>query len=240
MQEELKSLCKTLKLSQHLAQNCYTLQGESHAAFACQLFSAEVAYRDRLRKLRLYQQASFPVAKSFENYTWDQIKLPDALSQEDLTKAQSIDRKENLILYGRTGTGKSHLAVALGTYVTQQGKAVRFYRTATLVNQLVEARKEGGLKKLLKSFSNLSLLILDEFGFVPLDREGGQLLFQVVSECYEKRSVIITTNLEFSRWVNVLYDASMTAAMIDRLVHHGHLVIFDGESYRLKHALMKA
>ncbi len=240
MQEELSALCKTLKLSQHLAKNCYTLQAENHVAFACQLFGAEVIYRDRLRKQRLYQQAGFPVAKSFEEYRWDQIKLPEALNKEDLTQARILERQENLILYGRTGTGKSHLAVALGTYATQQGLAVRFYRTATLVNHLVEARKEGGLKKLLKSFSKIALLILDEFGFVPLDREGGQLLFQVVSECYERRSVIITTNLEFSRWVNVLYDASMTAAMIDRLVHHGHLLIFDGESYRLKNALMKA
>jgi len=108
-----------------------------------------------------------------------------------------------------------------------------------LVNLLAEQKKKGNLSKFLKSISKADLLILDEWGYVPLERDGARLLFQVISECYENRSVILTTNLEFSKWVTIFYDEQMTAAIIDRIVHHGHMVIFDGPSKRLKGALMK-
>ncbi|MGB4570770.1 MAG: ATP-binding protein, partial [Tepidanaerobacteraceae bacterium] len=110
---------------------------------------------------------------------------------------------------------------------------------AALVNRLVEARKGGELSGLLKQLSKPDLLICDEWGYVPLDREGAQLLFQVISDCYERRSVVITTNLEFSRWASIFYDEQMTAAMIDRLIHHSYLLIFDGQSYRMRQSLMR-
>jgi len=109
-----------------------------------------------------------------------------------------------------------------------------------LVNELLDAKKGGRLNRLLKSITKLDLLICDEWGYVPLDRDGSRLLFNVISDCYEQRSVIITTNLEFSRWVTVLYDEQMTAAMIDRLVHHSHLLIFDGESWRMRNSLIRS
>lgn len=111
--------------------------------------------------------------------------------------------------------------------------------TAGLVNQLSDAQKKGELNKFLNQLSKAELLICDEWGYVPLDRDGSKLLFQVISECYEQKSVIITTNLEFSKWVHVFYGEQMTTAMIDRLVHHGYLLIFDGQSYRIKNSLMK-
>ena len=114
---------------------------------------------------------------------------------------------------------------------------VGFYRTAGLVNKLLEARQERELEKFFRKLSKLDLIICDEWGYVPLDKEGGQLLFQVISDCYETKSLIITTNLEFSKWVNIFYDQEMTAAMIDRLIHHSHLLLFQGESWRLKHSL---
>ncbi len=108
-----------------------------------------------------------------------------------------------------------------------------------MVNKLADLKKTGSLQKFLQELSKTDLLICDEWGYVPLDRDGSRLLFEVISECYEQRSVIITTNLEFSRWVSIIYDEQMTAAIIDRLVHHSYLIMFEGESWRMKHSLMK-
>jgi len=157
----------------------------------------------------------------------------------DLKEANFISKKKNLILYGNVGTGKTHLATAIGVEACKQGRIVRFFRTAALVNLLNDAQRKGELGQLLKKLSKAELLICDEWGYVPLDRDGSKLLFQVISECYEQRSVIITTNLEFSKWVNIFYDEQLTAALIDRLVHHSYLLIFDGQSYRIKNSLMK-
>jgi len=132
------------------------------------------------------------------------------------------------------------LATALGVKACREGKQVRFFRTAALVNDLLAAKKGGTLHTFLKTLAKIDLLICDEWGYVPLDRDGSRLLFQVISDCYEQRSVILTTNLEFSRWVTIFYDERMTAAMIDRVVHHSHLLVFDGESWRMKHSLIRS
>lgn len=126
---------------------------------------------------------------------------------------------------------KTHsLATAIGAAACNMGMHMRFFRTAALVNQLSNARKEDDLARFLKQLHKLDLLICDEWSYIPLERDGSQLLFEVISDCYERHSVIIITNLEFSKWANIFYDAQMTAALIDRLVHHSHLLIFDGAS----------
>ena len=135
--------------------------------------------------------------------------------------------------------GKTHLATAIGVAACSIGKKVGFYTTANLVNLLSESKENGKLSAFMKKLISLDLLICDEWGYVPLAKDGSQLLFQVISECYERRSIIITTNLEFSKWVNVFYDEQMTAAMIDRLIHHSHLLLFEGSSYRMKNSIMK-
>jgi len=162
-----------------------------------------------------------------------------ALSAESLQSADFIEKKQNLILYGNVGTGKTHLATAIGVNACNQGKEVKFFRTAALVNYLSEQKTRGNLTKVFKTLEKASLIILDERGYVPLDRDGARLLFQVVSDSYERRSLILTTNLQFSKWVTIFYDEQMTASIIDRIVHYGHLLIFDGKSKRLKGALMK-
>jgi DNA replication protein DnaC len=150
-----------------------------------------------------------------------------------------IQAKRNLVLYGPVGTGKTHLAIAMGIRVCEVGMAVKFYTVAELVMRLAEAKRSGTLERLMKEIQRSELLILDEWGYVPVDREGSQLLFRVIADCYESRSLIITTNLEFSKWGSVFTDDQMAAAMIDRLAHHGNLLVFEGESYRMKHALIK-
>jgi len=149
-----------------------------------------------------------------------------------------LSRQENLILYGRNGTGKSHMATAIGVEACMRGKKVSFYKTAALVNELIAAKANGVLLQLFKKLSKLDLLICDEWGYIPFDAEGCQLLFQVIADCYEKRSLIITTNIEFSKWNGIFYDDQLTAALIDRLVHHSHLIVFGRDSWRLKHSLM--
>jgi DNA replication protein DnaC len=126
-----------------------------------------------------------------------------------------------------------------GLRLVKKGYKVRFFRTAGLVNQLSDAQKKGELSKFLKQLSKAELLICNKWGYFPLDCEGSKFLFQVISDCYEQKSVIITTNLEFSKWVHVFYDEQMTTAMINRLLHHGYLLIFDDQSYRIKNFLMK-
>jgi DNA replication protein DnaC len=149
-----------------------------------------------------------------------------------------VQRKENLILYGAVGTGKTHLATAIGVEACNRCKKVRFYQTANLVNKLLEAKNNNKLSSMLDHIEEADLVILDEWGYIPLNREGSQLLFQVVANCYERRSVILTTNLEFSKWNDIFCDEMMTNAMIDRLVHHSHLLTFSGQSYRLRNSLM--
>jgi DNA replication protein DnaC len=171
--------------------------------------------------------------------TLSPLLTPAALSPEGLATLQFIGDAQNLILYGNVGTGKTHLATGLGIKACQAGKRVAFYRTAALVNKLIRLNEGGDLPAFLKSLEKVDLLICDEWGYVPVSREGAQLLFQVISACYEKRSLIITTNLEFSKWATIFVDETMTTAIIDRLVHHSHLLIFDGESHRVKNSLMR-
>jgi DNA replication protein DnaC len=156
------------------------------------------------------------------------------LTPESLKSLSFITERKNIIMYGRTGTGKTMLSIALGVAACQKGIPVKFYRTAALVNQLSEAKKAGTLSTLLKKLNKASVIILDEWGYVPYDRTGAQLLFDYLSGIHEQKSIILNTNLEFSRWVNVLYDEQMTAALVGRLMHHCHLLLFPGENNRLR------
>jgi len=236
---EIAEYCRRLRLGKNIALISDQIAAESHQEYLLKVLKEELAYRESKMKNRLIKQAGFYTLKTFEGYCFDEIKLPAELSVADLKEANFISKKKNLILYGNVGTGKTHLATAIGVEACKQGRIVRFFRTAALVNLLNDAQRKGELGQLLKKLSKAELLICDEWGYVPLDRDGSKLLFQVISERYEQRSVIITTNLEFSKWVNIFYDEQLTAALIDRLVHHSYLLIFDGQSYRIKNSLMK-
>ena len=236
--EAVETACKELKLSKNIVNNMQKLKETDNQEFLLKLFQLEIKYRAENRKHRNIKLASFYTMKSFSGYIYDDITLPVGLTVEDIEAVKFIKRKENFILYGNSGTGKTHLATAIGIKACMEDMKVGFFRTAGLVNKLLEARKERELEKFFRKLSKLDLIICDEWGYVPLDKEGGQLLFQVISDCYETKSLIITTNLEFSKWVNIFYDQEMTAAMIDRLIHHSHLLLFQGESWRLKHSLV--
>ena len=239
LKTEIADCCRRLRLGKNVATISEQIEAGSNQEYLLKVLKEELSYREAKRKSRLLKQAGFYSVKTFEGFCFDEIRLPAELSVDELKEADFIDEKKNLIFYGNVGTGKTHLATAIGVKACSKGKVVRFFRTAALVNQLSNAQKKGELGQLLERLSKVDLLICDEWGYVPLDRDGSKLLFQVVSERYEQRSVIITTNLEFSKWVNIFYEEQMTAAMIDRLVHHSYLLVFDGQSYRIKNSLMK-
>ena len=240
VKEEIADCCKRLRLSRALAEGIESINETEPKQFLLKVLKNEIEHREETRKARCLKTAGFYTLKTFQDYVFDNITLPSSITVDKLKALSFLDKKRNLILYGNVGTGKTHLATALGVSACQKGKRVRFFRTSALVNELLDAKKGGRLNRLLKSITKLDLLICDEWGYVPLDRDGSRLLFNVISDCYEQRSVIITTNLEFSRWVTVLYDEQMTAAMIDRLVHHSHLLIFDGESWRMRNSLIRS
>lgn len=239
MKDKIYSCCRDLRLSATFAGNAMELSGKTHQEYLLKVLQSEIEYRSSKRWNLHLKQAGFDNIKTFENYDFKKITIPATLTLDKLKTLDFMNRKENLILYGRNGAGKSHMATALGVEACMQGKKVKFYKTAALVNELTDAKSSGALTKLLKRLSKLDLLICDEWGYIPFDSTGSQLLFQVIADYYEKRNLIITTNIEFSKWNGIFYDDQLTAALIDRLVHHSHLIVFDRESWRFEHSLMK-
>lgn len=239
IKEHIAKCCKQLRLSQNIVENLDSIESEVPEEFLLELLQREILYRDEVRKTRNIKNAGFYNMKTFEGFVFENITLPGDLNPEELKSCKFIEDKKNLILYGNVGTGKTHLATAVGVEACNKGYKVLFYRTSTLVNRLLRAKKEGVLVRFIEKLNKADLIICDEWGYVPIDRDGSRLLFQVVSDCYERISMIITTNLEFSRWGTIFYDEQMTTAMIDRLVHHCHLLIFDGDSWRMKNSLIR-
>ena len=237
-EEMLLSVCKKLRFGSSLVASAKKIRAENHLEFLLELFTTELDERDRKRRNAYQKAAKFEILKTFEKYTFEDIKFPPTLTENGLMDLVFVPRKENLVLYGNVGAGKTHLAIAAGINACDAGFRTRFWRTATLVNALVDAQREKRLTHFLKQFEKLDLLICDEWGYVPLDTNGTKLLFQVVSECYERKSLIITTNLEFDCWYDIFADAKITAALLDRIIHHCHLLDFTSrQSRRLLDAL---
>ena len=203
------------------------------------LLLAEHESRQESRRHRLLSAARLPALKSLTGFDYSTVRFPENYGREELTSLEFIKQAQDLVLYGDVGTGKTHLATALVAAACRQGIPARFYTTASLVMQLRRAKEEDRLDRELASIAKNQLVVIDEFGYLPIDTDGARLLFQVIADSYEKRSLIITTNLEFSRWGTVFGDDNMAAAVVDRIVHHGRLLQFRGESYRVTHALMK-
>jgi len=207
--------------------------------FLYDLLIAEQRSRTDARRARLLRAAKLPALKTLDGYDFTAITFPADYGREQLTDLDFLEHAQDLILFGDVGTGKTHLATALAVAACRRGISARFFTTAGLVMQLRRAKAEGRLDKELASVAKNELLIIDEFGYLPIDDEGARLLFQVIADGYEKRSLVVTTNLEFKRWGMVFGDENMAAAVIDRLVHHGRLLQFRGQSYRVKNALMR-
>ena len=239
LDEDVTQAARQLFLSNRIGEICKEEGTPKQAEFLLYVLQEELRLREQNKRQRLIKRAGFPVYKTFEGYSYQNVKLPPAFSQEELETCRFVAEKTNLVLYGPVGIGKTHLATAAGIKACELGYKTKFYTVTQLVLKLAEARKNGTLERLVRELQSLDLLILDEWGYVPVDKEGSQLLFRVISDSYESKSLILTTNLEFSKWGSIFTDDQMAAAMIDRLVHHGHLLLFEGRSYRMEHALMR-
>lgn len=202
------------------------------------MLARELESRERSKRARLLRQARFPVPKAVEGFDWSNVLFPEGWGREEMLSPGFVGRAEDLVFHGPTGRGKTHVATALGIEATRRGIPVRFHQTASLVLQLGKAKREGSLNRLLADVGRASPMVLDEFGYVPFDVDGARLLHRVISDRYERGSVVFTTNAEFSRWGTVLADGKLAAAIVDRVVHHGRLVEFGGPSHRLEESLM--
>lgn len=234
MISEVATCCKELRLSHNIVDMAEQIKAETHVEFLVQLLRSELKHRENKRIDKLLKKAGFYSLKDFDGFRFDEVTLPSSVTPDYLKDCEFLDTKSNIVMYGNVGTGKTYLSIALGVEACKKGVETRFFRTAALVNRLSEEKKKGTLSKFMKQILKSELLILDEWGYVPLDRLGAQLLFEIISECYERKSLIINTNIEFSRWVNVFYDEQMTSAIVDRVLHHCHLLLFPGQSNRIK------
>jgi DNA replication protein DnaC len=237
----LKHHLKALRLptmwseSERIALRC-AAENVDHLGYLLQLTELELLERERKAAERRLKAARFPAIKTLDGFDFSAQPSVNKVLVAELMRCAYIDARENIILAGNPGTGKSHLATALGVEACARGKKVRFWRVTELVTALMESREERVLARMKSHLAKLDLLILDELGYVPASQLGAELLFDVISSAYERTSVIITTNLAFERWVEVLGSERLTGAALDRLTHHCHILECNGESYRLKDA----
>jgi len=229
----IRSHLKRLRLPV-IAQNYTSLSKEAAAHnqtfqdYLLALLEGEVIQREEnAQKLRL-SRARFPVIKMLDSFDFSAIPSLNKALVLELSRGSFVERRENVIFIGSYGTGKTHLAIVLGVSACRQGKRVRFYTAAGLINELLEA-----------SLAKCDLIILDELGFVPFSKEGAEALFTFCSARYERGSLIITTNLDFVRWKEIFGDEALTGALLDRLTHRCHILEMNGESYRFKESLRR-
>ncbi len=237
MNDQIKLYAKRLKLS-WIREHFSEVEAESNQEYLFKIFEQEIQNREERKNNLLLSQAQLPKTGS-QPFQWEHIQIPQGIDRSTVLSGEFIKEKENLILYGGVGTGKTYLATLISLNAIHKfGSQIKFFTVAGLVNKLIEANQKNTLQKFMKQIEKLELLVLDELGYIPLNKEGAELLFQVISMCYENRSIVITTNLQFGQWNHVFGDPILTEAVIDRLIHHSHLLVFKGDSFRYKESLL--
>ena len=230
----LKALRLPTFLREHdkLARQC-AAEDVGHVRYLARLTELELIDRERRMIERKIKSAKFPAIKTLDSFDFKAIPSLNKMQVADLARCGWIERRENVIALGPSGTGKTHIALGLGLAACQKGLTVRFITASSLVHELMEARDEKRLLRLQKSLAKVSLLIIDELGFVPLSKTGAELLFELISLRYECGSTLITSNLPFEEWTETFGTERLTGALLDRLTHHVSILEMNGESYRL-------
>ena len=234
----LSHYLKTLKLPtflreyQKLARQCAT-EGVDHVGYLTRLSEREMIERDRRKVERRIKAARFPVVKSLDSFDFAAIPKLNKMQVLELARCEWIERRENVIALGPSGTGKTHVALGLGLAACQKGLSVGFTTAAALVSEMMEARDERRLLRFQKQMATHQLLIIDELGFVPLSKTGAELLFELISQRYERGATLITSNLPFDEWTETLGSERLTGALLDRITHHVNILEMNGDSYRL-------
>ena len=216
-----------------LARQC-AADGLDHPRYLLRLAELELIERERRMVERRIKAARFPTVKSLDSFDFAALPSLNKMLVLELARSEYIERRENVIALGNSGTGKSHIALGLGLAACQKGLSVGFNTAAALVHELMEARDEKRLLRLQKQLASYKLLIIDELGYVPLSQTGSELLFEVFSQRYERGSTVVTSNLPFDEWTSVFGSERLTGALLDRLTHHVHILEMNGDSYRLK------
>jgi DNA replication protein DnaC len=206
-----------------------------HLEYLRRLIEGEYTQRRQRVIERRVRAARFPVLKTLEQFRWDWPKKINRLAVQNLFRLEFLAQKANVVLLGNVGLGKTHLAIALGYAACQEGYSVLFADAISVINDLCAAQKRGLLKRQLKKYLAPELLLLDELGYLPIDQHGADLLFQVISQRYERGSIVLTTNKPFKQWASVFNnDSTIASAVLDRLLHHADTVVIEGSSYRMK------
>jgi len=237
LEHHLKALKLATILREYVAVAA-TCQQErcDYATFLLRLTERELIDRERRSTERRIRDAQFQVVKTLDTFDFAaQPSINEALVRE-LLRGEYIGKRENVLLVGNPGTGKTHLAIALGFAACGQGKRVRFTTATGLVTQLLEAQESRSLQRLTRQLQRLDVLILDELGYVPFSKTGAELLFDVASQAYERSALIVTTNLPFEKWTEIMGSERLTAALLDRLTHRVHILEANGQSYRFRDA----
>ena len=208
-------------------------EGRDHVQFLARLIELEMIDRERRMIERRIKAAKFPAVKSLDSFDFKAIPALNKMQVLELARCEWIERRENVIALGPSGTGKTHIALGLGLSACQKGLSVGFVTAAALVHELMEARDERRLLRLQKQMVSHKLLIIDELGFVPLSKTGAELLFELISQRYERGATLITSNLPFDEWTETFGSERLTGALLDRLTHHVNILEMNGESYRL-------
>jgi DNA replication protein DnaC len=231
----LKQLRLPTMLREHekLATLCQG-QRADYQTFLLRLAEREVQDREVRAAERRIKAARFPVVKTLDTFRFKAQPSINRPLVQQLTRGDYIDRRENVLLIGNSGTGKTHLACGLALAACNQGRRVLFFTATGLVTRLLEKREERQMERFCKQLENQHLIVLDELGYVPFSKTGAELLFEVVSRAYERTSLIVTTNLPFEAWTDVMGNERLTGALLDRLTHRIHVLEANGESYRLR------
>lgn len=240
MPDELHQQLGYLKL-QFMQEHCDPLARQaaqnqwSHVDFLCRLVEGEAAARQDRSRQRRIQQARFPVLKTLDQFDFTWPGKINRLQVQNLFRLKFIEDKANAVVVGGVGLGKSHLAIALGYAAAGAGFRVRFTTAIDIINTLSAAHNAGRFVQELKKYTRPDLLVMDELGYLPIDKRGADLLFQIISQRYERGSIVLTTNKVFKHWPSIFNnDATLASAILDRVLHHAETVVIEGKSYRMK------